>query len=520
MSWLEEVEEIRRRRETALGMGGPEGIARQHKRGRLTIRERLDALLDPGSFVEVGALSGSTRYEHGKLEEFVPEPLVAGLGQIAGRDIAVAGADFTIRGGTGRGATDSSFRTKREFLERMAHDYRIPYVNLIDAAGASVESVEHMGRTYLPNSRDWSSQLEMLGLVPMVTAVLGSVAGGPAAFVLLSHFSCMVEGTELFAAGPAVVKRAIGLEISKSALGGIDVQVRQSGVVDNPAVDELDCFAQIRRFLSYMPRNVWELPPYEAPQDSPDRRSEELLSIVPRERKRAYDMRRLVSLVVDEGSFFETRPLYGRCVITGFARMNGHVVGVLASNPLVQGGALDVPGAEKMARFIEICDTFHMPLVNFVDVPGFMIGPQAEAAGTLRSGMRAMWLAHQANVPVVTIHVRRCYGMAGVASSTPARLGLRLAWPSGEWGSLPIEGGVDAAFRREIETAPDPALRRQELEERLQAMRSPFPTAEAFGVEDLIDPRETRPLVIRYLDTAIPAITHDLGPRPRYGVRP
>ena len=518
MSWLEEVEEIRRRRELALLMGGPERVERQHRMGRLTIRERIAGLIDPGSLVEIGQLVGSGVYAAGSLVDFTPDAYVMGLARVDGRDIVVAGEDFTVRGGSGKGA--EGHRLKRDMAFAMAKQYRIPLVQFFDGAGASIAAIENMGRSYLPNSKDWSDPLDLLGMVPMIGGILGAVAGGIAAYACLTHWTCMARGAELFAAGPVIVKRALGVEVTKQQLGSSDLHVYTSGVADNEAVDEADCFDQIATFLSYMPSSVWELPPYVEPDDSPDRREEELLSIVPRESRRGYDMYRVIELIVDQGSMFEIKPGYGRCIITALARMNGHVVGVVANNPLVQAGALDVAGSEKMTHFMELCDTFRIPLLHLVDVPGFMVGPEAEAAGTLRYGMRAMWLAHQVTVPSVAVHVRRCYGMAGVATSTPANLGIRLGWPSGEWGSLPVEGGVDAAYRRLIEQADDPEQARKEIEERLKLMKSVFPIAEAFGIEDLIDPRDTRPLVIRYLEAAIPRLAHDLGPKPRFGVRP
>jgi len=502
----------------AEAMGGPESVERQHAKGRLTIRERIAGLIDPGSLVEFGQLAGQATYEQGSLTSFTPEGYVAGLAAIGGRPVVVAGEDFTVRGGSGKGDTGS--RQKRDVAFAMAKAYRIPLVQCLDGAGASIQSIEKMGRSYLPNSKDWTDPLELLGMVPVVGGILGAVAGGIAAYACLTHWTCMAKGAELFAAGPVVVRRALGVDVTKQDLGGTEVHTRKSGVADNEAEDEHDCFAQIARFLSYLPQNVWALPPYVAPDDRPDRREEELLSIIPREPRRGFDMYRLIELVVDEGSVFEIKPFFGRCLITALARMNGHPVGVVANNPMFLGGALDVDGADKMTHFIELCDTFRIPLVHFVDVPGFMVGPDAEAAGTLRAGMRCLWVAHQVTVPSVAVHVRRCYGMAGVATSTPGRLGLRVGWPSGEWGSLPIEGGVDAAYRRLIEQAEDPVQARTEIEERLRLMKSVFPIAEAFGVEDLIDPRDTRPLLIRYLEAAIPRQSHDLGPKPRFGVRP
>jgi acetyl-CoA carboxylase carboxyltransferase component len=517
MSWAEDVDEIRRRREIALGMGGPERIERQHRMGRWTVRERIEALLDPGSFVEVGQLAGTSTYEDGVRTAFIPEGYVTGLGLMAGRDVVVGGEDFTVRGGSGRG--ERATRNKRDMAFAMAKAYRVPLVQFLDGAGASVKSTEDLGRSYLPNSKDWSDPLELTGLVPMVGAIAGSVAGGIAAYALLTHWTCMVKGAELFAAGPPVVRRALGLDVTKQELGGTEVHVHVSGAADNEADDEQGCVEQIAAFLSYMPQNVWEVPPYREPDDRPDRREDALVDIVPTSRQ-GYDMRRLVSLVMDLGSVFEVKPFYGRCIITQLARLNGHVVGVVANDPLFQAGALDATGADKASRFIEICDTFNIPIVHFVDVPGFMIGPAAEAQATLRAGMRMLWLGHQVTVPTMAVHVRRCYGMAGVATSTPARLGLRLGWPSGEWGSMPIEGGVDAAYRRLIDASDDPVRARKEIEERLNLMKSVFPIAEAFGVEDLIDPRDTRRLLIRYLEAALPAQQHQLGPKARVGVRP
>jgi acetyl-CoA carboxylase carboxyltransferase component len=517
VSWRDEVEEIRARREIAAGLGGPERVARQHERGRLTIRERIDGLVDQGSFTEFGQLAGTSVYDQGRLASFVPEPYVTGLAKVNGRDVVVAGEDFTVRGGSGGGPGQ---RNKRDLGFALAREYRVPLVQFLDGAGASIATMESMGRSYLPNSKDWSDPLELLGQVPVIGGIMGAVAGGIAAYALLTHWTCMVRGAELFAAGPAIVKRAIGVDVTKQQLGGTGVHVRVSGIADNEAADEKDCFSQMATFLSYLPQNVWELPPYAQTGDRADRREEELLTIIPRESRRGYDMRRLVSLVVDEGSLFEVKPYFGQCVITALARMNGHVVGVVASNPQFQAGAVDAAGADKMTHFMELCDTFRIPLIHFVDVPGFMVGPEAEAAGTLRAGMRALWLAHQVTVPSVAVHVRRCYGMAGVATSTPARLGLRLGWPSGEWGSLPVAGGVETAYRRLIADAPDPERARAEIEARLTLMKSVFPVAEAFGVEELIDPRDTRPLLIRFLEAALPRLAHDLGPKPRYGVRP
>jgi acetyl-CoA carboxylase carboxyltransferase component len=475
------------------------------------VRERIDALLDPGSFVELGALAGDQTSEG-----FVPSGYVGGLGRIDGRDVAVGGEDFTVRGGSERDGAE-----KVALVCALAKEYRVPLVLLHDGAGGNIENTIRRGYSKIPNYRSWANEMELLGIVPVVAGVMGSCAGGTAGRAMLSHWSVMPRNTaELFAAGPAVVKRALGVDLTKQALGGSQVHTRQSGSVDNEGEDEADCLRQMRRFLSYLPRNVWELPPYRAPADRPDRRDEGLLEVIPRNPRKPYDMRRLVRMVVDDGDFFELTPHYGKCVITAFARLNGHAVGVVANNPMIHGGALDGAGADKQTHFMDLCDQFHVPLVFFIDIPGFLVGPQAELAGSVRRGMRTFWLTNQVTVPVLQIYVRRCFGFGGAVSGNAARLNLRIGWPSGEWGGIPTEGGIDAAFRRAIEAAPDPAAKRAELEAGVKRLRSPFATAEALAVEDIIDPRDTRPVLVRFLETAAAVRAHSLGPKSRTGVRP
>jgi acetyl-CoA carboxylase carboxyltransferase component len=331
----------------------------------------------------------------------------------------------------------------------------------------------------------------------------------------------MVRNTsQIFSAGPPVVKRSLGEDISKEQLGGPEIAVDTAGTIDNVAASEDECFQMIRRFLSYLPQNVWELSPSIPCNDPPDRIDERLLDIVPRNRRRPYNMHSVIGMVVDRDSVFEIQPTFGRALITCFARMNGHVVGVIANNPMVYGGAMDAEAARKQTHFTELCDCFHIPLMFFVDVPGFMVGLRAEQAATLREGMRSVYVALQATVPVLTLVVRKCYGMAGMATCAKAGLDFKIAWPSAEWGSLPIEGGVAAAYRREIAKAPDPAQRERELETELREFSSPFLTAEAFGVEDIIDPRETRAYLCRFVEAFQGRLKNNLGLKPKVGVRP
>jgi acetyl-CoA carboxylase carboxyltransferase component len=317
-----------------------------------------------------------------------------------------------------------------------------------------------------------------------------------------------------------VVERSLGQKLTKEALGGFPVAVDAAGTIDNAVESEAECFAAVKRFLSFMPGNVWELPPAVSTSDSPDREEEALASIVPRNRRQPYNMRKLIDLVLDRGSVFEIQPTFGKAVITSLARLNGKAVGVIANNPMVNGGAVDGKAARKQIHFVELCDTFHIPIVFLVDVPGFMVGLQAETAGTLRDGMRCVYTLGTVTVPMVTVVIRKCYGMAGMATTNKNGLNLKIAWPSAEWGSLPIEGGAAAAFRREVEQAPDPAARLQEIEDELRALASPFRTAEAFGIEDIIDPRKTRGYLCRFIDAVQPSLRTELGPKARAGVRP
>jgi acetyl-CoA carboxylase carboxyltransferase component len=289
--------------------------------------------------------------------------------------------------------------------------------------------------------------------------------------------------------------------------------------VDNEVESEEEAFEHIRRFLSYLPSSVDEVPPVNDVTDPPDRREEELIRIIPQNKRLPYIVRRILALVLDKGSFFEIGAKHGRSVVTGLARLSGRPVGVMAHDPKFYGGAITSPAADKMVRFIDICDTFHLPVVYFVDSPGFMIGVEAEKEGTIRFGARFIFAVYQATVPWCSIILRRVFGVAGAAHGNHSRLNLRYAWPSGDWGSLPIEGGVQAAYRRQIEAAENPQAVREEIEKRLSKVTSPFLTAEMFGIEEIIDPRDTRPLLCEWIETAYRLLPNELGPKKR-GMRP
>lgn len=519
MSWQIEVDEIRRRMTMALEMGGPERVARHKANGRLTVRERIAGLLDAGSFHEIGALAGKASYdEAGNLTSFTPSNFLMGTGRIDGRRIVLGADDFTIRGG----AADGSIGHKMAYSEKLALELRLPMVRLVDGTGGggSVKTIEEIGRTYVPANPAWDTVVQLMGIVPVASACLGSVAGIGAVRVATSHFSVMVRGTsQLFIAGPPVVEQGVGEKVTKEELGGAHIHARHSGAVDNEAATEVDAFAQIRRFLSYLPASVYELPPRAESTDPASRRDDNLLSAVPRDKRRTYDMRRIIESVTDTASFFEIGRYQGRTLIAGLARLQGYPVGIIANDPRHGGGGLNAAGCEKLIRFTDLCDTFHLPVVNFVDNPGFLIGRAAEQQGTVRLGARALAAIYQATTPWVSILVRRVFGVAGAGHGNAQALNLRYAWPSGDWGSLPIEGGVMAAYRREIEAAPDPVAKRNEIEERLRKLTSPFRTAEAFGVEEIIDPRDTRPLLCEWVETAWKLLPSRLGVQ-RRGTRP
>jgi acetyl-CoA carboxylase carboxyltransferase component len=521
MSWRAEADEIRRRRALAEACGGPDAVAKHHARGKLTVRERIGAVLDPGSFREVGKLAGRATYADGQLKAFEPAPYVMGIGRIDGRPVAIGGEDYTIRAGTGFGS-DRRKGGQGGFIEDLAYEYRIPLINLVDGTGGSVNTARRKGYTVVPGY-GWDGferSVELMGIVPVVSAVMGTTAGGPSGRALLAHWTIMVKASsQIFAAGPPVVERAFGTPVTKEALGGAKMAVDTAGTIDNAAENEEDCLRQIRRFLSYMPQNVWELPPRVPCGDAVDRCDDALVDIVPRSTRQPYDMRKLIAMVIDRDSAFEIQPTFGRAVITQLARLDGYVVGIVANNPMF-GGIVDHKAARKQTHFVELCDAFNIPVVFFADVPGFMIGTESEAAAILREGMRARFVGQQASVPMFTVIVRKCYGMAGGAVIDRRGLNFKIAWPSAQWGSLPIEGGVRAAYRREIESAPDPQAREREIEEELRELASPFRTAEAFAVEDVIDPRETRPYLCQFIEALQPRLKTQLGPRLKAGVRP
>ena len=511
MVWQPEIDEIARRRAFAEAMGGEAGIAEQRRRGKLTVRERIHLLADPGTFGEVGQLAGAATYEGNELKHVRPSNMIIGLAEVQGRKVVVTAGDFTVRGG----ASDASIGNKGGYSQKMALEWRLPYVRLLDATGGSVKTFEQIGRTYIPTNPVTPGVQDLLCEVPVVAAVLGSVAGLPAVDSCLAHFNVMVKGTsQVFPGGPPVVKAALGIDITKEELGDERSQVYESGVIDNLAANEPEALDMLKRFLSYLPSSVWQMPPRVETGDDPERKDEFLLEAIPREKRRVYDAYKILNAVVDEGSFFEITPLYGRSRIIGLARVDGYPVGVMINNPKRIGGSMDVAAGTKVIRFLQLCDTFHLPMIYLADEPGFMVGPEQQRQGIVRAGAKMLCATLRTRMPWMSIIIRQLYGVAGQCHDRPSGMFKRVAWPSGHWGSMHISGGVSAAYRRIIAESDDPQAKQAEIEARLEALSSPFRTAEAFNIEELIDPRETRPMVCEFVRLAQSMLKMQLGRSP------
>ena len=517
MSWEKEVRELERRRNLAQRQGGERGIAIQHAKGRLTIRERIGALLDADSFQEHGRATAVPDYgDNDELLGYVPANYVVGFGEIENRRVVVGGEDFTLKGGS----PNAAGLRKSIYAEHLACQYRVPLVRMLEGGGGSVKRSGRKGGTAgepVFSEPRFRIIADAMGEIPIASGAMGAVAGFPAGRLVASHFAVMTRHTaQVLIGGPALVARALGVGMTKDELGGSEVHAA-SGVVDNVAEDEYEVFAQIRRFLSFLPPSVWERAPRRVSEDNPERMEQDLLTAVPRDTNQPFDMRAIVEMVVDKDSFFEMGSAFGPSQICGLARLQGQPVGVLANDNRHAAGAMTVEAAQKYRRFVEMCDTFHVPVVNLVDQPGFMIGPAAERAGTIRFGMAAVAAAAQATIPWAVVQVHKGFGVATAAHYAPGA--YVLSWPSAETGALPLEGGVAVAFHREIGAAPDPAAKRKELEDQLRSARSPFPAAESFAVHELIDPRETRPYLCRWADWIQPQLDALKGPT-RFAMRP
>jgi acetyl-CoA carboxylase carboxyltransferase component len=492
MNWKKETDQIKIRKGLAKKQGGSKAVALQHAKGRLTLRERITKLVDKGSFEEQGEIAGGTEInEDGEVKSLTPANFILGFAKINQRQVVIGGEDFTVKGGS----PNPAGLRKSVYTEDLALNYKMPLIRLHEGGGGSVagpsksKNKGYGGDPVFSRSR-FKSIADTLKEIPVVSAALGPVAGLPAARFVASHFRIMTKKTsQILVAGPAVVERAFGIDISKEELGGSQIH-GSNGVTDNIAESEEDAFNQIKKFLSFMPQSIYELNEKVETDDPVDRREEQLLSIIPKERQRSYEMRDIVRMISDKDSFFEITKYFGKGIITGFARLNGFPVGILGNDSNFYAGSMSADGAKKTTRFVKLCDTFHIPIVSLVDEPGFLIGPEAEAQATILHGAEAVLTVSESEVPWSTVMIRKSFGVAAAAHYGPE--GYVLAWPSAESGPLPLEGGVAVAFKKEISEAQNPEAKRKEIEESMAKHQSPFPRAESFSVHEIVDPRETR----------------------------
>jgi acetyl-CoA carboxylase carboxyltransferase component len=383
--------------------------------------------------------------------------------------------------------------------------------------GGSVKTIETAGRTYIPEVRGWETVVQHLAVAPSVSLALGSVAGIGAARVATSHYSVIVkDSAQMMIAGPALVDWANLGDVSKEELGASKIHTR-NGAIDDEAASEAEAFAMAKRFLSYLPSSVDELPPVGDCDDDPNRAEESLLSVVPKDPRKVYKMHGIIEAVLDQGSFFEIGRRWGRSIITGLGRLNGMPVALFAENPMIYGGAWTADASRKLIRFMDLASTFHLPLVHLEDCPGFLIGKQSEETATIRFGSQALAALGQANVPFCCVVVRKAFGVAGAANHKPGSHHIRVAWPSGDWGSLPIEGGIEVAYKAELAEVDDYDAHLEKIKARLNKLRSPLRSAEYFEIEEIIDPRQTRSTLCQWMKLARKALRTD---PPNFWFRP
>ena len=491
MSWKKEISQIKLREKLAKQQGGADAVNIQHSKGRLTLRERIDLLLDNDTFEEIGKVAGGAEYDDdGELSSLTPANFILGFGKIDNREIIIGGEDFTVKGGS----PNAAGLRKSVYTEDLAVKHKFPLVRLHEGGGGSVagpskEKKGYGGDPVFSRSR-FKSVADTLKEVPVVSAALGPVAGLPASRFVASHFRIMTKDTaQILVAGPAVVSRAFGKDFTKEELGGSDVH-KKNGVTDNIAKNEEDAFYQIKKFLSFFPSNIYELSKRKESKDDIDRKERKLEEIIPKDRKKTYEMRELIEMFVDDRDFFEISNFFGRGIITGFARLNGYSVGIFANDSNFYAGSMTADNAKKTTRFIKLCDQFNIPILTVVDEPGFLIGKKAEEEATILYGTEAVLAAADSSVPWCSLLVRKSFGVAAAAhfGEDP----YVLAWPSSEAGALPLEGGGAVAFGKKKAKAKNPEKKRREIEEKLAKSQSPFPRAEAFSVHEIIDPKDTR----------------------------
>ena len=494
-----QVDDLHARRQRAKLGGGEEKIAKQHAAGKLTARERIDLLVDSGTFVELGIHAGphfSQRAMEGK--DAPADGVITGWGDVEGRMVAIAAYDFTVMAGS-MGMTGE---LKMGRLRELALQKRIPLIWLLDSAGARIQ--EAAGSLFAGSGHLFREEVTMSGVVPLVAGMLGPCAAGTAYIPGLSDFVPMVVGQGAMAlAGPHLTKAVTGEEISMEDLGGAKVHCRKSGVGDLECKDDAECIEAIKAYLSYFPSNCEQRPPLRETDDPDDRMSERLMEIVPESNRQPYDMYDVIREIVDNGEFFDIKPRFAKTIITCLARFGGMPVGIVANQPKQLGGILENDSADKAARFVNLCDAFNIPLVFLQDVPGFMVGSKVEHAGIIRHGAKMLYAVSRATVPKITVVIRKAYG-AGyyVMNGKAYEPDLIVAWPSAEISVMGAEGAVNIIGRSAIEASDDPDATREAMLEQVRKQIDVYIAAKNATIDDVIDPRETRPTIIRGLRMA------------------
>jgi len=505
------IELLRKRKKAALTPGGRDSAKKQHDRGKLTARERLDILMDTGSFVETDPFAIHRAHDFGMDRKRPPgDGVVTGYGTIDGRKVFVASQDFTVFGGS----MGEVMAQKVCKVMDLAISTGAPFISINDSGGARIQegSASLAGYGYI-----FERNVRASGVIPQISVIMGPCAGGAVYSPAITDFTFMVKETShMFITGPEVIKSVTGEDVSMEELGGAMTHATKSGVASFIGEDDEDVLQRVRYLLSFLPSNNLEDPPAYAATDDPDRLADALTHLVPDRAKEPYDMHEVIRYVVDDGEFLEVFPLWAMNVVTGFARLDGHSVGVIANQPKVLSGTLDIDASEKASRFVRFCDAFNMPILTLVDVPGFLPGTTQEFNGIIRHGAKLLYAYAEATVPRMTVITRKAYGGAYlVMNSKHLRADVSFAWPTAEIAVMGAEGAVNVVFRKEIEKAADPSAKKAELiKEYRDKFSTPYAAAERGFIDDVIEPAETRKRLIqamRMLSTkreAVPARKH------------
>jgi acetyl-CoA/propionyl-CoA carboxylase carboxyl transferase subunit len=497
MTMEERIEELQRLRAEARKGGGEERIEKQHERGKLTARERIDYFLDDDSFVEFDQFRTHqcTNFDM-EDKEVLGDGVVTGYGEVDGRKVFVFAHDFTVFGGS----LGKVFAEKVTKVMDRAMETGAPIIGLNDSAGARIqEGIDSLaGYAHIFHRNQQAS-----GVIPQISAIMGPCAGGAVYSPAITDFVMMVQDTShMFITGPDVIETVTGEEVGFDELGGANTHASESGVAQFTAADEKEALDDIRHLLSYLPQNNVEDPPRVDPWDDPERRDEELTEIVPDQPRKPYDMIDVIDRITDEGSFFEVAEAFARNLVIGFARLDGHAIGVVANQPRVNAGTLDIDSSVKGARFVRFCDAFNIPILTFVDVPGFMPGTDQEHNGIIKHGAKLLYAFSEATVPLLTVITRKAYGGAyDVMASKHIGADVNYAWPSAEIAVMGPKGAVNVLYSDELEAAEDPEQRREELiEEYREQFANPYIAADRGFVDDVLEPQDTRPQLISDLE--------------------